>query len=59
MDRQSVAYLILFVLVAALAAWLAYLWYHGHERSYRRRVAREDQAHEKAMAAKARQSGRL
>ena len=58
MDRQFVAYLIFLMLVAAFAAWLAYRWYYGRDRSYRRRVAREELAHEKAMAAKARQSGR-
>ena len=57
MDRQFIAYLIFLMLVAAVAAWLAYRWYNGRERSYRRRVAREALAHEKAMAAKARRSG--
>jgi len=53
MDRQIIAYLIIAALVAALIAWLAYRWYHGRDRSYRRRRAREQLAHKEAMAAKA------
>ena len=52
MDRQTVGYLIIFALVAVLIGWLAYRRYHSRERSYHRRVAREQLAHKEAMAAK-------
>jgi len=49
MERQSFAYLIMIVMAAALIGWGLYRWYHGRERTYRRRQTREAADHDKRM----------
>ncbi len=41
MDRVHLAYLLIFILVAALAVGLALLWYGSHHQTYRRALKRE------------------
>jgi hypothetical protein len=48
MDRQLVAYLIIFALALGLAAVIAYKVYHSHGRSYRRRIRREHVEYQKS-----------
>lgn len=49
LERQVIAYLILFVLAAAIAARVAYSRYNRRERRDDRRRARENEAHRKLM----------
>jgi len=46
MERHTIAYLILAPMIAAAIWWGCYLIYHGRERAYRRRRAREMAQHE-------------
>ena len=50
MERHSIAYLIIALMLAAAIGWGGYMIYHGRERSYRRRVVRENAEHEAGTA---------
>ena len=53
MARETLAYLMLIMLGPVLLGWWAFRIYHGRERSYLRRTARERLDHARRMAAKA------
>jgi uncharacterized membrane protein YidH (DUF202 family) len=48
MSRTTIFFLI--ILVTAMAARLAYRWYHGNERASRRRLSRENTAYRERKA---------
>lgn len=50
MERQHVAYLLIFVLMMTVAAVYAYTRYNSRERSYRRHRRRMRAAYEKRVA---------
>ncbi len=52
MERQTLGYILVLLIAAALFAYGAYRRHHGSERSYRRRHAQEGEAHRKIMEAK-------
>jgi uncharacterized membrane-anchored protein YhcB (DUF1043 family) len=52
MQRTTVAYLIIVMMVAGLSAGMIYLRYHSRERSYRRRLKREHAEYKRQMAAR-------
>jgi Tfp pilus assembly protein PilV len=49
MDRQLIAYLIIVAMVLGLAGLIAYKVYHSRERSYRRRIRREQVEYQKRL----------
>jgi Flp pilus assembly protein TadB len=51
MSRTTVVFLI--ILAAAIAARVAYRWFYGRERTYRRRRSRENRVYLERMAEKA------
>ena len=52
MERQTLAYLLIFLIIAAVSAWGGYTVYHGRERTYRRRLARENAEYKTRRARK-------
>lgn len=58
MERQTIAYMIVFLLAAAILGLLVYRRYHGQGRAYHRRRVREEAAHRKLMAEKEQWSAR-
>ena len=53
MERHTLAYLILAVIVVAIGGWAAFRWYHARERTYHRRQTRERRAYQELMGEKA------
>lgn len=52
MEKVTLAYIILGVVILAAVGALGYLWFNSHERAYVRRQRRERTTHDAAMAAK-------
>jgi beta-lactamase regulating signal transducer with metallopeptidase domain len=50
MERHTIAYLILALMIAVAIGWGCYIIYYGRERTYRRRQAREKAQHEARLA---------
>ena len=53
MERQIIAYLILALMLAGIAAFVSFKLYHSRERTYRRRTDREKAAYDRSMAERA------
>lgn len=51
MERQYIAYLLIVLLIGAVAGAIAYLRHNSRERVYLRRKIREREAYKRAMAA--------
>jgi uncharacterized membrane protein len=56
-SRLILAYILIFLLLGALAAIVAWRRYHSHDRSYQRRVRREEQSYHRSMGNKSRSAG--
>jgi hypothetical protein len=52
MERQTLAYLLMLLMAAAIAYYVGYRRHHGRDRTYRRRQSREAEAYEKSMSDK-------
>lgn len=50
MDRQQLAYLLIVLMVLAIALVMAFRWHHSHDRAYLRQRRQEVAAHERRMA---------
>ena len=52
MERQHIAYLLIFLLIVLLALFIAYFRYDSREQTYRRRERKADLEHRERIMAK-------